>query len=165
MSNINPEYQNLAGDIHLANKAEIEIILDLLSRQFEEHEIEVTEGRLRYAVDAMLADSNLGFFLLAQSGENVVGLACVSFCWTLEHGGKSAWLDELYVLPEFRGQGIGQALLNSVLKKAQILGAAAVDLEVDIEHRRAEGLYQRYGFQTLPRSRWVKSLGDISSER
>jgi GNAT superfamily N-acetyltransferase len=151
--------------IRLTEKTDLEIVLDLLSRQFKEHEIEVVENRLRYAIDAMLADSNLGFFLLAQCGESIIGLACVSFCWTLEHGGKSAWLDELYVLPEFRSHGIGSALLDSALKNAQDQGCAAVDLEVDIEHRRAESLYQCFGFQPLPRSRWVKSLPDISSER
>ena len=51
--------------IHPAAKTDLEIVLDLLSRQFKEHEIEVTEDRLQYAVNAMLADPNLGFFLLA----------------------------------------------------------------------------------------------------
>ena len=144
--------------IRLASKTDLEIVLDLLSLQFEEHEIEITGDRLRYAVNAMLVDPALGFFLLAQRGENIVGLACVSLCWTLEHGGKSAWLDELYVLPEFRGQGIGHALIDAALKDAQTQGCAAVDLEVDIEHRRAEGLYMCVGFEALPRSRWVKTL-------
>ena len=140
------------------SRHDLSIILELLGRQFQEHQIEVPEAALSSAVEAMLADIRLGFFLLAQTGEQNVGLACVSFCWTLEHGGKSAWLDELYVLPEHRSRGIGGLLIEEVLKEAKELGCAAVDLEVDIEHHRAERLYKRYGFEALPRSRWAREI-------
>jgi len=146
--------------IQFAQPTDIDSVLDLLGRQFQEHNIHVPEGQLLNAVFSMLKSSELGFFLLAQHGETITGLACVSFCWTLEHGGKSAWLDELYVPPEHRGQGIGRALLDAVLIRANEQGCAAVDLEVDIEHRRAENLYQRAGFEPLPRARWVKILGE-----
>jgi GNAT superfamily N-acetyltransferase len=92
-----------------------------------------------------------------ESGQ-IVGLAAISLAWTLEHGGKSAWLDELYVLPECRGRGVGRALLGQAVAAARELGCAAMDLEVDRDHSRAERLYRRAGFQPLPRSRWVKSL-------
>lgn len=144
--------------IWLATSEDAAAVLALLARQFEEHEIEVPAKQLQTAVEAMLADDRLGFFLLAEADSQTVGLACVSFCWTLEHGGKSAWLDELYVRPELRSQGIGSALIEEVLQKANEMGCAAIDLEVDIEHRRAEQLYQRFGFASLPRARWVKEL-------
>ncbi len=137
---------------------EISLIVDLLKRQFEEHQIEISIFQLTAPVDAMQADPRLGFFILARLGTHVVGVACVSYCWTLEHGGKSAWLDELYVLPEYRSQGFGSALIDAVVQEAIAQGCAAIDLEVDIEHRQAEQLYQRYGFESLSRSRWVKEL-------
>jgi GNAT superfamily N-acetyltransferase len=84
--------------------------------------------------------------------------ADVAFTWTLEHCGKSAWLDELYVVPEYRGKGIGAALLRAALEAAQRSGCAAVDLEVDEAHARAENLYVQAGFRPLGRSRWVKKI-------
>jgi len=84
--------------------------------------------------------------------------ADVAFTWTLEHGGKSAWLDELYVVPEYRGKGIGAALLRAALEAAQRSGCAAVDLEVDEARARAENLYVQAGFRPLGRSRWVKKI-------
>jgi ribosomal protein S18 acetylase RimI-like enzyme len=147
-------------DIHIfpAQATDLDDVLMLLTRQFEEHGIELPAAQLRAAVQTMLADPRLGLILLACAGTEAHGLACLSFCWTLEHGGKSAWLDELYVLPQFRSQGIGKALLEATLKYASEQGCAAIDLEVDREHRRAESLYQRAGFEALPRSRWVKDL-------
>ena len=144
--------------IFLAKPGDSPEVLQLLTLQFAEHEIDVPGEQLRDAVEAVLSDERLGFFLLARATDQNVGLACISFCWTLEHGGKSAWLDELYVLSEFRSRGIGSRLIEVVLQKTSDMGCAAVDLEVDVEHLEAERLYQRAGFETLPRSRWVKEL-------
>jgi ribosomal protein S18 acetylase RimI-like enzyme len=62
------------------------------------------------------------------------------------------------VLPEYRSRGIGGLLIEAVLQAAKAQGCAAVDLEVDHEHHRAEQLYQRFGFDPLSRSRWVREL-------
>ncbi len=148
--------------IQLAEPADLESILDLLALQFQEHEINVPVAQLRAAVLSMLVNPALGFFLLARYEGKIIGIACISFSWTLEHGGRSAWLDELYVMKEYRGQGIGRALLGAVLAHAKEQGCAAVDLEIDIEHRQAENLYQRAGFKPLPRSRWVKAFNEDS---
>ena len=148
---------------HLATASDLGPIHGLLLAQFREHEIELPGGQLRQAIAAMFDDDGLGFFLVARDGgrdgDEAVGLAAVSFAWTLEHAGRSAWLDELYVLPARRGQGIGTGLLREAVRQARASGCAAIDLEVDRDHRRAEALYRREGFFPLPRSRWVRPLG------
>lgn len=135
-----------------------EAIVALLLGQFEEHAIETGAERLGQAVREMLRNDNLGFLLLAKAGARTIGVAAAALTWTLEHGGKAAWLDELYVEPEYRGKGVGTALLRAALEAAQRSGCAAVDLEVDEEHARAENLYKREGFQRLTRARWVKQI-------
>jgi GNAT superfamily N-acetyltransferase len=88
----------------------------------------------------------------------VVGVAAVTFTRGLEHGGRSAWLEELYVEPSMRSGGIGTALIQAAFDVALAGGAVAMDLEVDAEHERAARLYARVGFRTLPRTRWVRRL-------
>jgi GNAT superfamily N-acetyltransferase len=144
-----------------AYSEDLESVMYLLTCQFQEHRISLPGSQLRPAVMSMLSSPELGFILLAGTKAVPSGLACVSFCWTLEHGGKSAWLDELYVKEELRGQGVGSALLGTALEKAGEQGCAAVDLEVDIEHRRAENLYRRAGFTPLSRSRWVRVIESV----
>jgi hypothetical protein len=61
-------------------RPDLPIVLELLSLQFKEHQIEVSEKALFTAIEAILADERLGFFLLARLSEQAVGLACVSFC-------------------------------------------------------------------------------------
>src|SRR5258708_29578193 len=104
-----------------------------------------------------------GALLLALDSGVPVGLAALSYTWTLEHGGLVAWLDELYVVPERRGQGLGTALLVAARKVATDAGCAAIELEVDATHRRAENLYHRAGFEPLRRARWSLSLASSRS--
>ncbi len=133
-------------------------ILALLEAQFRDHGIALAAPRLEAAVGGMLAEPARGRILVAEAGGRTVGVAVLSFIWALEHGGHSAWLDELYVAPRARGCGIGRALLRRAVDEARSLGCAAVDLEVERSHKRAEGLYRGEGFSRHSRSRWVLAL-------
>lgn len=144
--------------IERASLADKTIILDLMQNQFVEHEIGYSSDALSAAIEEMLKKVELGLFLVARDEDKVTGIAAISFAWTLEHGGKSAWLDELYVLPEYREKGIGSALIESAINALKREGCAAIDLEVEEDHRRAERLYERKGFEKLKRNRWVRSL-------
>jgi len=133
-------------------------VLDLLKAQMAEHHIEIAPERILRAIDGYLDHPELGFILIARRQKEIVGLACVSLIWTIEYGGKSCWLEELYVSPEARGTGTGSQLLNEVIKRARQLECDAIDLEVESDHQRAEALYQRAGFRKHTRTRGVKSL-------
>jgi len=113
---------------------------------------------LPMTLEKVLSDKSHGFILIARSSDDVVGVAYVAIILSAEHCGKVGWLEELYVLPEYRSQGIGAALMTAVLERARRLGIVAIDLEVDAAHRRAESLYRRFGFRSLDRSRWVRTL-------
>lgn len=130
----------------------------LLQAQFDEHQILLSPDRLDAAVSGMIENRERGTMLLAHEDAQPVGLAALSYTWTLEHGGLVAWLDELYVLPPCRGRGLGTALLHAAQNIAKSAGCAALELEVEATHRRAENLYQRAGFEPLPRARWALCL-------
>ena len=130
----------------------------MLSGQFTELEIPVPAARLAQAVDGVLADGSRGVFLLAFSDAQSAGVAYLSYQWTLEHGGKIAWLEELYVEPRLRAHGLGQKLLVAALDHARSAGCLAVDLEVENSHPRAANLYRREGFLPLDRSRFYRRL-------
>jgi GNAT superfamily N-acetyltransferase len=143
--------------IEMARAGDSNAVVDLLGEQFREHGIELAQEQLSVAVQGMLSDAARGGILLAYDPEPV-GVAVLAFTWTLEHGGLVAWLDELFVVPDYRGRGIGGALLRRALGVAAERGCRAVDLEVDAEHARAERLYEREGFVWLSRRRWAKRL-------
>jgi GNAT superfamily N-acetyltransferase len=143
--------------IDVANTEAIDAVVALLGSQFKEHGIALGLDELSEAVRGLISDAERGIVLMAQDPEPV-GVAVLAFTWTLEHGGRVAWLDELFVIPEHRGRGIGRALLRRALDIARENGCRAVDLEVDSGHAQAERLYQREGFASLPRRRWASRL-------
>jgi len=55
-------------------------------------------------------------------------------------------INNVAVLPQFRGQGIGTTLMQHVLTEARRLGARRATLEVRASNRGALRLYERLGF-------------------
>ncbi len=135
-----------------------EALVDLLTRQLVEHDLPADHAGVARAVDGILEDGRRGFLQVARAGHDVVGVAYVALHWSLEHGGPSCWLEELYVLPDRRCRGLGVALLQAACTRARELGCLVMDLEVTADHARAEHLYEREGFRELGRRRWARGL-------
>ncbi len=141
-----------------ARDEDIDAVVELLDRQLLEHGVGTSAPKLRHAVAAVLEDKRLGFILTARMGASIVGCACISYVWSMEHAGRAAWLEEMYVIPGHRSAGVGEALLIEALRRAAAERCSAMDLEVDGSHARASNLYERRGFVRLGRARWVKRL-------
>ena len=83
------------------------------------------------------------FFL---AGDGPDGFSMVVFCPSLDTGGTGAYLQELYVAPPLRGQGIGRALLEATMEEARARGADHIDLNTAESDSAARGLYESSGF-------------------
>lgn len=134
-------------------------IVRLLAIQLHEHQVELEHAQLEAAVRGVLEDPSRGFVLVLELDGRCVGAAYVSFIWALEHGGHSAWLEEIYVEPAQREAGLGTEFLRAVIAECAARGCAALDLEIDVDHERVRSLYRRHGFDELPRRRLVRRLG------
>ena len=133
-------------------------IVRLLAIQLSEHQIDLDSGRLEAAVRGVLEDPARGFLMVLQVDARTIGAAYVSFIWALEHGGHSAWLEEIFIDPACRECGLGTRFLQAVMAECEARGCAALDLEIDAAHERVRSLYRRHGFEELPRRRLVRRL-------
>ena len=61
----------------------------------------------------------------------------------------SMCIDTIAVLPEFRGQGIGDLLIKEIIRKAKGRGIAKVSLRVWADNVKAQRLYKRHGFEVV----------------
>ena len=59
----------------------------------------------------------------------------------------AAWLISMWVSPEVRGQGVGEALIDAVVEWARVSGARRVLLDVGDHNQPAIALYARKGFK------------------
>ena len=136
--------------------SDVDVAVELLTAQLEEHDIATSAERLRDIVQTVVADARYGFILLASADDHAIGIAYAAAHLSAEHGGVIGWLEELYVMPEWRGRGVGSLLLDDLVSRAQQLQWRGVELEVVAGHERAAALYLRRGFIATPRARYTR---------
>lgn len=125
--------------------------LDLIRAYYAEgghdYDPEVAAGGL----DLLLAGRAAGHFWFIRSGGAIAGYVCLCEGFSLETGGGDFCLDELYLLPGFRGHGLGHAAVAFAETEARRLGARRVFLEVQAGNDRAARLYERLGYRSHDR--------------
>jgi GNAT superfamily N-acetyltransferase len=145
--------------INPVDARKLDALVALFEAQVREHAIKTSHEDLRVVTQTAIDDKRYGFILATSARDGgLVGAAYASSLLSFEHGGVSGWLEELYVLPQWRGQGIGSELLAAVVARARSLGWRALDLEVDATHQRAISLYVRHKFQPHSRTRFYRVL-------
>jgi ribosomal protein S18 acetylase RimI-like enzyme len=79
-------------------------------------------------------------------GEGPDGFAELRFRSSKLSGALDAYLEELYVVPELRGQGFGSALLEAAMATARERGATHIELGTAEDDVAARALYEGAGF-------------------
>ena len=93
---------------------------------------------------AQLLESGDVRVLLGGAGPD--GLALLRFRPSLWSQTLDCYLEELYVVPDRRGQGLGQALMEAAMELARQEGAAHMDLGTAESDVAARALYEKLGF-------------------
>jgi len=82
----------------------------------------------------------------------------VTFGYSLEYGGRDAFIDELWVHERVRGQGIGTRALHMAEAACREQGIQALHLEVERTNAVAQQVYRRAGFVDHDRYLLTKRL-------
>ena len=128
----------------LEDAAEVAALLDRFQVEFDEYTpgAEVLAPRVREHIE-----SDLSVFLLA--GPPHTGVAQLRFREYLLTGEPMCYLEELYVVPDRRGEGHGRALMEAAMDVARERGATTIELGTAVSDRAARGLYESLGFTNL----------------
>lgn len=83
--------------------------------------------------------------LLAEIDGAFAGL-CLTFpSFSTWRGERGIYVQDLYVDETFRGQGIGERLLQATAKRGKARGAGYLRLSVDVTNTKARAFYERVG--------------------
>jgi GNAT superfamily N-acetyltransferase len=104
--------------------------------------------------ELMRSEDYLECYLFEVRGKNA-GYALLSKSFSPEAGGMVIWIEELFILPEFRSKGIGSEFFEFLEANYK---AARYRLEIEPDNVRAEKLYRRRGFETLEYVQMVKDI-------
>jgi GNAT superfamily N-acetyltransferase len=143
----------------LAEIADASTVLQLmrLLQDDDPWSVPFDDARVLRDLNVLLDNPSTGLaYLIRQDGE-VAGYLLLCFDYSLEYGGKGAWIDELFVDKAHRGHGIGTDALRFAEEAARQAGACVLHLEVN-RGNPAIDLYRRYGFQEHDRYLMSKAL-------
>jgi ribosomal protein S18 acetylase RimI-like enzyme len=95
---------------------------------------------------------------LEEDGE-AVGVILANLNYSLKFAGRALWIEELYVTPRARRNGLGRLLVESLLDWAEENEICGVDLEAYQGNTPASILYRSLGFHRLGRERFYYRIG------
>ncbi|MFO1396377.1 MAG: GNAT family N-acetyltransferase [Burkholderiales bacterium] len=150
--------------IRAAERADVPDLMRLI-RALAEYE------RLTHLVvadEAMLAEALFGPWPAAEAviatdgGETgrAAGFALFFHTFSTFLGRRGLWLEDLFVLPEHRGRGLGRALLTHLAGIARDRGCGRFEWSVLDWNTPAIGFYERMGATLLPEWRIARVTGD-----
>lgn len=96
----------------------------------------------------------------AGRNEAAVGFALFFHTFSTFLGERGLWLEDLFVYPQFRGQGIGRRLLAELAEVARSRGCGRFEWAVLDWNAPAIGFYERMGATLLTDWRIARVTGD-----
>lgn len=105
---------------------------------------EIMERSFRDAADPL--EPLLRGILIEVDGQPA-GYIYITLCYSAEVGGRCVFLEEIYLMPAFRGQGLGGEILSWI--ESQYPTARRFRLEVNDINRSAIRLYEKSGYEYL----------------
>jgi len=122
--------------------------------------------KARSALLGLLRDSRYGRAWLVLDGDQAVGYVVLCFGYSLEWLGRDAFVDEFYLLEEYRRRGWGRKTMEFLEEAARAVGVRALHLEVVRENTAALQVYGKLGFvehDSTFLSKWI--VQDFSKPR
>ena len=116
-----------------------------------------SEEVLRKTLTDALADTPyLEAFGFEENGI-LAGYGMVAMSYSTEAGGLCAWIEDIYIAPEYRDKGFGTSFLAFVKNRYENR-VARIRLEAEPENERAMAVYRKAGFEVLGYTQLVKEL-------
>jgi len=141
-----------------ATRDDLDVLVALM-RDFYAHErIRFEPDVARAAMRGLLEDASHGRVWLVVDADGPAGYVVLTLGYSLEYGGRDAFLDEIFLVERLRGQRLGERAIEIAEATCRELGVRALHLEVERENTRAQSLYRRLGFADHDRylmTRWL----------
>ncbi len=124
--------------IHDAEK----IIQFNIEMALESESLRLEPEKVRQGVEKSLSNPSMGQFYLAHRGDEIIGQIRVTLEWSDWNNGDYWWIQNVYVIPSARKQGVYRALHHYVKNLAEQAGACSLQLYVDAQNTAAQAVYK-----------------------
>jgi GNAT superfamily N-acetyltransferase len=142
----------------------LHFVRELARYERREHEVDLDEGRLR---EHLFGPQSVIGALLAEIDREPVGFALHFASYSTFATRPCLHLEDLFVLEQWRGRGIGLQLLRALAALAVERGCARLEWTVLDWNEAAIGFYEQQGARVLPDWRVCRldgqALRDVAS--
>ena len=97
-------------------------------------------------IHQFIKNENLGKAYLIFNNDEIVGYVILTFVFSFEYKGKIAFVDELFIKPNFQGQDIGKKTMAFLKTESIKLSLKLLYLEVENNNIIAQKLYLSQDF-------------------
>lgn len=131
-----------------AAEGDIPDLIELLAVLFSiEQDFTPDTDKQRCGLAALLASSGGHIAIARDQAARAVGMATAQLVISTAEGAPSAWIEDVVVHEDWRGQGLGCALLDAVLAWARSQGAVRAQLLADLDNAPALAFYDKLDWQ------------------
>jgi ribosomal protein S18 acetylase RimI-like enzyme len=99
-------------------------------------------------VNAVFLDQSHGQYYVAEAGGNIVASLLITLEWSDWRNRNVWWFQSVYVLPEFRRQGIFRRMYDYIKQLAEEQDIAGLRLYVETKNIRAQKTYEALGMSS-----------------
>jgi ribosomal protein S18 acetylase RimI-like enzyme len=147
----------MAALIRSATSADIPAMVDLLRELFSiEVDFTPEPAKQQQGLELLLRRGDQACVLVAEQAGRVAGMVTAQVVVSTAEGSEVAWIEDLVITKEFRGQGLGRELLTAVEHWCIERGLKRMQLLADRENSPALEFYRRQGWQTTQMFAWRK---------
>lgn len=143
----------MATALRPATRADIPLILELIhalaSYEKLSSDVTATAAQLERTLFPPAAEAPAAHCILAFVNEVPAGFALYFFNYSTFLAKSGLYLEDLFVKPEFRGAGVGKALLLHLAKIANARGCGRMEWSVLDWNEPAKGFYRSLGAEQL----------------
>jgi ribosomal protein S18 acetylase RimI-like enzyme len=104
-------------------------------------------NKVRSGVKAAMEDESKGTYIVARTDGKPIASLMITRGWSDWNNGWYWWIQSVYVMPEYRGQGIFRSMYRKVIEMAKDQSVAQVRLYVDRHNTNAQKVYQKLGME------------------
>lgn len=129
----------------------LRFVRELAAYEKAEHEVQASAEHIR---QTLFAPAPRAFALIALQGNQPVGFVVYFFNYSTWQGRHGLYLEDLYVTPAQRGQGVGRLLMQHLARIAVAHDCGRFEWSVLDWNAPAIAAYESLGAQ--PQSEWVR---------
>ncbi len=143
-----------------AQASDVPVILEMIKAlaEYEQltHEVVATEDDLR---QSLFGPRPAGEVVLAYAGDTPIGFALFFHNFSTFLGRHGLYLEDLFIVPEWRGKGVGKQLLAHIASIAESRKCGRMEWAVLDWNESAIAFYRRMGAHVLDEWRLCRLTG------